>query len=100
MKKEEIEDIMINQLLHFHPDAMNYGGWNIRISKYEAPIIRRHFKRTLKIIKDKDGDLVVKPISKKFTPKQTALLYKYERDIYKEEADKLYYAIKALNDSI
>lgn len=85
------EDIVIDLLEHFHPEAMNNGGWPIVVKDEEVFIIESEFPN-LELYED-GSQLMVRKLNDNFTPKQEVTLFRYERDVYKEEADRFWNGI-------
>lgn len=91
-KSERILELMT----HFYPGAISYGGWPIHIKKEDQELVKVELKGALTLEKSKHGVLVASLPKPKWPTQYVIELLTYERDMYREEADKLYNGIKSL----
>lgn len=100
-RKVKIENTFNAVLDHFHPDAMNYGGWTIKVDVREIDLdfMKKEFDGIIEIKDPNDFAPMHAYLSigtGEFKDAHTIRVLREKVESYKEEADRLYNGIKKL----
>lgn len=98
MRRKKTDNLLDDILDHFHPDALNYGGWPVILAKWDRSFIEKEFAGVLEI----DGDDLLARVRRvdgsKFKPGHTIRVLRRALGVYKKEANHYYNGLRKLLD--